>query len=80
MVVISVFELGLEDDQDPVLQEVVELSRVRVQSLAFEVVDPKRDQLELSHLTLSILVNGLFLRKINLKADHIAILNFTLRE
>lgn len=80
MVVISVFELGLEDDQDPVLQEVVELSRVRVQSLAFEVVDSKRDQLEPSHLTLSILVNELFLREINLKADHIAILNFTLRE
>ena len=40
---VRLFELGLEEDHHPVLQEVVVLNRIRVQTLSFEVVQPRVD-------------------------------------
>ena len=37
---IGFLELGLEDDHNPVLEEVVVLRRVRVEALVLEVMDP----------------------------------------
>jgi hypothetical protein len=54
-------ELGPEQHHHPVLQEVIELLRVRVQSLGFKVVD-------------------LLIGDINLEADDISVLDFTLGE
>jgi hypothetical protein len=39
---INLFVLGSEDNHDTVLQEIVELDRVRVQALTFKVVDSEQ--------------------------------------
>lgn len=41
ILVVGLLELRLEHDHDSVLQEVVELRGVGMESLTFEIVDPK---------------------------------------
>ena len=61
LIVIWLIEFGSEQYHHTVLQEVIELLWVRVQSLRFEIMD-------------------LLIRDINLEADDVSILDFTLGE
>ena len=40
MVVVGIFELGAEDHHHAVLEEIVEMNRIRVEPLTLEVMDP----------------------------------------
>jgi hypothetical protein len=66
----------LENDHHPILQEVVKLDRIRIQSLALKVTDPSG----ISEILCQGMQNSLFFRHVYLKADDVAILDFTLAE
>lgn len=69
--------LGSEDDHDAILQEVIELNRVAIQALAFKVVDSTEILIKCKVRSLADL---LFIRKFNLEANDIAVLNLALNE
>lgn len=43
MIVIRFFSLGPENEHDPVLQEIIVLRGIRIETLAFEIMDPGKD-------------------------------------
>lgn len=69
------FKLGAEDDHHAVLEEIVELNRVRVEPLTLEVMDPAGCQ---SKVCSGRRHRPLFFRLLDLEADDISILNLTL--
>jgi hypothetical protein len=69
--------LGSEDDHDTILQEVIELNRVAIQPLAFKVVNSTEILVECKICSLADL---LLLRKFDLEANYVAVLNLALNE